>query len=80
MNFVVNCANSMTTLLLALILIEGNVAFKIWKMIINESYVFDLVISHFTASVNNKMDLKQTKNISVKILFVYLQQYVLSLK
>ena len=59
MNFVVNCANSMTTLLLALILIEGNVAFKIWKMIINESYVFDLVISHFTASVNNKMDLKE---------------------
>lgn len=60
MNFVVNCANSMTALILALILLEGNVAFKIWTMITNESYVFDLVISHFSASVNNnEMDLKE---------------------
>lgn len=60
MNFVINCANSMTALILALILLEGNVAFKIWTMITNESYVFDLVISHFSASVNNnEMDLKE---------------------
>lgn len=58
-NFVVNCANSMTALILALILLEGNVAFKIWKMITSESYVFDLVTSHFSASVNSKMDLKE---------------------
>lgn len=58
-NFVVNCANSMTALILALILLEGNVAFKIWKMITSESYVFNLVTSHFSANVNNKMDLKE---------------------
>lgn len=59
-NFMVSCANSMTTLILALVLLEENVVFKIWNMITNESYVFDLVISYFSASVNNNnMDLEE---------------------
>lgn len=59
-NFAVNCVNSMTALILALVLLEGNVAFNIWNMITDESYVYDLVISYFSATVNNKeMDLKE---------------------
>lgn len=60
MNFQINCVNSMTTLLLALVLLEGNVAFKIYEMITNENYVFNLALSHFSANANNnEMDLKE---------------------
>lgn len=59
-NFVVDFVNSMITLILALVLLEGNIAFKIYEMISNESYVFDLAISHFSTNVkNNEMDFKE---------------------
>lgn len=59
-NFQVDCVNSMTALLIALVLLEGNVAFKIYEMITNEDYVFKLASKHFLESANNKeMTLKE---------------------
>lgn len=68
-NFKVGCVNSMTTLLLALVLLEGNIAFRIYEMITNESYVLDLTISHFSANANNnEMDLKEFQSHTDKII------------
>ena len=59
-NFEFDCVNSMTTLLVALVLLEGNVAFKIYEMITNEDYVFELASEHFLESANYKeMTLKE---------------------
>lgn len=59
-NFKVDCVNSMTTLLVALVLLEGNIAFKIYEMITNEDYIYELVSRYFLKSANNKkMTLKE---------------------
>ena len=59
-NFKVDCVNSMTALLIALVLLEGNVAFKIYEMITDEGYVTELVGEHFIESANNNaMTLKE---------------------
>lgn len=59
-NFKVSCVNSMTTLLLALVCLEGNIAFKIYDILTNENNICDLVIKHFSTSVKErKMDFEE---------------------
>lgn len=59
-NFKVCCVNSLTTLLLAVVCLEGNVASKVYDILTSEKYVCDLVISHFSRSVKEKcMDFEE---------------------
>jgi len=47
-------ANSLTALLLALVWIEGKVAFTIYDMIIDEKYLYELVKDYFSSSIKKR--------------------------
>ena len=53
-NFVKSCANTLTALLLALVLEEGIIAFNVIDMLINPKKIFEIVIKYFSDCVENK--------------------------
>lgn len=52
-DFEISCANSMTSLLLMIIFLEGKIAFDIYRLMTNEAWCYDIVISHFKNECKN---------------------------
>lgn len=69
------CVNTLTMLLFAVIFLEGKMAYNIYKIMVDESVCYKLVISHYKTFSQNGEDYNLYKK-EIERLFFALKQYI----